>query len=152
MSCRHITYPVIVLSLLFLLSACGSVPPHHGGTGAQIVSYARSLVGKPYRYGGNTPAGFDCSGLVQYAYHQAGIMIPRTSREQLRQSKAVRQSQRSPGDIIFFHLDGDKVSHVGLYIGGNRMIHAPSGGKHVSYARLDNGYWERHIIKTGRFY
>ena len=152
MPCIRITHNAIVLLLLCILSGCGTVPQHNNRTGVQIVSYARALIGNPYHYGGNTPAGFDCSGLVQYAYHQAGIAIPRTTRQQLKLSTAVSPSQRLPGDIIFFHLDGRKVSHVGLYVGGNSMIHAPSGGKHVSYARLDNGYWERHIIKTGRFY
>ena len=142
----------MILLIIALQAGCGSLPPAHSQASDRIVYYARSLVGKPYRYGGNTPAGFDCSGFIQYTYRQAGISVPRTTHDQLRLSRNVKRSRLQPGDVIFFRLDGPKVSHVGIYIGGKRMIHAPSSGKLVSYARLDNGYWERHIVKTGRFY
>ena len=142
--------------LFSLLSGCASTPPasqYNTETGAQLAARAKSLVGTRYQYGGNNPRGFDCSGLVQYTYQKAGISIPRTTRAQLKHIRPVKLSRIQPGDLIFFRLAGPKASHVGIYIGDNKMIHAPSSGKHVAYARLDaNGYWRSRIIATGRFY
>lgn len=108
------------------------------------------MVGTPYRYGGAGPRGFDCSGLVYYSYRKAGIAVPRTTGEQYRQSRRVKLSRLQPGDLIFFRISRDKLSHVGIYAGSGRFIHAPSGGKRVAYASLDNPYWEARVIGAGR--
>ncbi len=122
-----------------------TLPDPHSG-----LNIARDMLGTPYRYGGASPAGFDCSGLVYYSYRKAGINVPRTSSEQFRQSERVRLSDLRPGDLIFFRLLQDKPSHVGIYTGGGRFIHAPSGGKRVSYASLTDPYWEARVIGAGR--
>jgi len=114
------------------------------------LAIARDMIGAPYRYGGATPQGFDCSGLVYYAYHKAGIQVSRTTDEQYRQSKRVQVSQLQPGDLLFFAISRNKRSHVGIYAGNDRFIHAPSSGKLVSYASLDNPYWRARLIGTGR--
>jgi cell wall-associated NlpC family hydrolase len=111
---------------------------------------ARKMVGAPYRYGGADPRGFDCSGLVYYSYLQAGMRIPRTTSEQYRQSKDVEPSQLQPGDLLFFTISRNKPSHVGIYAGQGRFIHAPSSGKSVSYASLSDNYWKERLRGTRR--
>ncbi len=120
-------------------------------TGSSVVNTARSMLGAPYRYGGTTPKGFDCSGLVSYVYRQAGIRIPRTSSDQYRQARKVSLQRLQPGDLLFFRLSPPKVSHVGIYEGSGRFIHAASSGKRVAYATLENPYWREHLIGAGRF-
>jgi len=115
------------------------------------LSIARDMVGTPYRYGGASPRGFDCSGLVFYSYRKAGFEVPRNSYEQYRQSQRVQLDNLKPGDLVFFSLSNSKPSHVGIYEGNGRFVHAPSSGKHVSYASLSNPYWRSRVIGAGRF-
>ncbi len=116
----------------------------------QAVAIAHEMIGTPYRYGGADPRGFDCSGLVYYAYRNAGIDISRTTSDQYRQTKRVLRSELRPGDLIFFAISRNKLSHVGIYAGQGKFIHAPSGNKRVSYAYLDDYYWRDKFIGTGR--
>lgn len=116
----------------------------------QAVSIAHDMIGAPYRYGGADPRGFDCSGLVYYAYRNAGIEISRTTSDQYRQTKRVHLSELRPGDLIFFAISRNKPSHVGIYAGEGKFIHAPSSNKRVSYAYLDDFYWKEKFIGTGR--
>ncbi len=143
------------------LTACGSLPESDATRlstdsqhpGNRVAAWAQQMIGTPYQFGGNSPSGFDCSGLVQYTYNQAGLEVPRTTREQYRKAKRIRYTRLQAGDLVFFRLeDGKKISHVGIYIGDGQMIHAPSTGKLVSYASIENGYWRKRIIHTGRFY
>lgn len=122
-----------------------AVPQHPGA------SIAATLVGTPYRYGGSTPRGFDCSGLVYYAYRKAGIRVPRTTRAQLNRAQRVPLAQLQPGDLLFFRLDRSGVSHVGIYTGNGHFIHAPSSGKRVSYAAMHDPYWQQRLIAAGRY-
>jgi len=115
------------------------------------LTLAQNLVGTPYRYGGTDPRGFDCSGLVYYSYRKANIEVPRTTAEQYHQSTRVKMSRLQPGDLIFFRISQNKLSHVGIYAGSGKFIHSPSNGKHVSYESLDNPYWESRVIGAGRF-
>lgn len=116
-----------------------------------VVATARSVLGVPYRYGGTSIHGFDCSGLVNYAYRSAGITVPRSSSEQFRQSRRVPLQNLQAGDLLFFRLRPPKVSHVAIYDSNGRFIHAPSSGKQVSYGSLDNPYWHKHLVAAGRF-
>ncbi|MFT5426712.1 MAG: murein DD-endopeptidase [Gammaproteobacteria bacterium] len=120
--------------------------------GSEIFSYAQSVLGTAYRYGGADPSGFDCSGLVEYSHLHAGIRVPRTSLAQYDAAQSVPRSALKPGDVIFFNLDQKKTSHVGIYAGKGRFIHAPSTGKYVSFANLSEPYWKERIVKTGRLY
>jgi cell wall-associated NlpC family hydrolase len=108
------------------------------------------MVGRPYRYGGSTPAGFDCSGLVQFSYRQAGVSIPRSTDDQLRATSRIRMSALRRGDLLFFDEEGKKKSHVGIYLGDGRFVHAPSSGKHVRTDRLDAAYWKKHLSEARR--
>jgi cell wall-associated NlpC family hydrolase len=144
---------------LLALAGCGSLEPIERTPAARpapaaapprVVAVAQQMVGTPYRYGGNTPRGFDCSGLVHYSYTQAGRTVPRSTGAQYSGSRTVPYAQRAPGDLLFFHIDG-KPSHVGIYLGNGRFVHAPSSGKKVEYASLSNDYWSKRLVKVGRF-
>ena len=151
---------VVLVAVCAQLLGCGTLPretavatPVHGKSPATVaVQTVRRQIGVPYRYGGSTPRGFDCSGLVHYAYQRAGIKVPRTTGGLLRRAHRVPLSQLRPGDVLFFRIAPPKISHVGLYIGGGRFVHAPSSGKEVSYASLKNEYWKHHLVSAGRLY
>lgn len=145
---------LILLTLLLTgLSGCASLPQNEPTpTGTRLVHQIKRFLGTPYRYGGNTPNGFDCSGLVQFAYARVGIAIPRTTHAQLVKSRPVNLSDMRPGDLLFFRLRGHRVSHVGMYVGHRLMIHAPSNHKAVTYAHLGKGYWHDHLVAVGRYY
>lgn len=147
---------ILVFTSALLLAACFSGPPMRSGTSAKhgdkAAFYAAKLVGARYRYGGNSPKkGFDCSGLVQYSYRLAGRNVPRNTRYQYQNSRSIRRSELRKGDLLFFNQEGKRFSHVGLYIGNNKFIHAPSSGKHVRVSSITNPYWKKHLASTRRF-
>jgi cell wall-associated NlpC family hydrolase len=113
---------------------------------AQAVRFAYRQRGKPYRWGGTGPRGYDCSGLVQRAWRSAGVYIPRVARSQYRRiHKKVRRSRLRSGDLVFFHGFG----HVGMYVGNGRFIHSPRAGKTVRVARL-RGHYARSMVGAVR--
>jgi cell wall-associated NlpC family hydrolase len=115
-----------------------------------IVKLALSQVGVKYRYGGSHPSeGFDCSGLVYYTYSSNGHVVPRTSREQYGASRRIPLEDAAEGDLVFFS-DQEKLSHVGIYLGDGRFVHAPSSGGAVRVAELDSPYYQRHLVGVGR--
>ncbi len=121
--------------------------------GKQIARHAINQIGIPYRFGGATPSGgFDCSGLVQYTHRLAGIRTPRNSITLLRAIKPIPVSQLQPGDLIFYLIRESKVTHVGIYIGNGRFVHAPKPGKNVKTESLHNPFWHNRIVSTGRLY
>src|SRR5262245_31928829 len=109
------------------------------------------MVGQPYRFGGSTPKGFDCSGLVQYSYAKAGIDVPRSTQTQYRASHRIKVAELQRGDLVFFNQDGKKNGHVGIYLGGGRFVHAPSSHKAVRSDRLSDPYWKKHLSSARRF-
>jgi cell wall-associated NlpC family hydrolase len=116
--------------------------------GAQDVAlFALGMLGVDYRFGGSTPdRGLDCSGLVRYVFQEVtGATLPRTSREMSRLGQHVSMADLAPGDLVFFNTRRFAFSHVGLYLGDNRFIHAPSAGGEVQIATLDQRYWKRHF-------
>jgi cell wall-associated NlpC family hydrolase len=117
-----------------------------------VLMRAISLVGTPYRYGGNTPdGGFDCSGLVNYVYRDMlDLRLPRTSSALAGyQGPRIAPDRLASGDLVFFGSDG-KVTHVGIYVGDGRFVHAPSTGGTVRLDRLDNSYWRNHYTGAKR--
>ncbi|MEW2572664.1 NlpC/P60 family protein [Streptomyces sp. NPDC047070] len=106
----------------------GAVPS--SGRAAAAVAAARSAVGRPYIWGANGPSGFDCSGLTQWSYAQAGVGLPRTSQAQAHAGRQVPLSQAQPGDIVTYR---DDASHVGMYVGNGQVVHAPYPGAAVRY-------------------
>jgi len=141
--------------VLGALGGCASVPVERISAGADAAGaaadHALKMVGRPYRQGGASPAaGFDCSGLVQFSYRQAGVRLPRSTEAQLAASAPVPRAHLRRGDLVFFHQEGKRFSHVGLYVGGGRFVHAPSSGRTVRTDRLDAPYWRRHLAETRR--
>lgn len=113
---------------------------------------AISLVGTPYRYGGNTPeGGFDCSGLVTYVFgDMLELRLPRSSRELAQvQGPRIDPDRLAGADLVFFG-DGRSVSHVGIYVGEGRFVHAPSSGGTVRLDALDGAYWRDHYSGARR--
>ncbi|MFF9147096.1 NlpC/P60 family protein [Streptomyces sp. NPDC014861] len=98
------------------------------------LSFARAQIGKPYIWGATGPAGYDCSGLTQAAWRAAGVSLPRTTYTQINAGRRVSRSELAPGDLVFFYSG---ISHVGLYIGGGQMIHAPRPGAPIRIAPID---------------
>lgn len=129
------------------LAGCSSVPRYSAPDviGERAARYALEMKGKPYRYGGNTPHGFDCSGLVQYSYARAGAQVPRTTGALWKASHRVSTRQLRTGDLLFFNQNGKRSSHVAIYLGNDRFVHAPATGKNVSLAHLNDPYWRRHF-------
>jgi cell wall-associated NlpC family hydrolase len=117
--------------------------------GARVAGLAAAMIGIPYVYGGQTPEGFDCSGLVFYAYRETGIDVPRTSLAQYRAAKRIPVSAAQPGDLVFFRI-GRQISHVGIYVGNNRFIHSPETGQTVKITDLDDEYYKKRFAGAGR--
>ena len=139
-----------LLFLLLPLAACAATPESAPDSGQRAAAQAVKLVGAPYRYGGAAPSGFDCSGLVQYSFRQAGVALPHHTESQRRMGKPVRLSDLRRGDLLFFDQEGKKNSHVAIYIGDGQMVHAPSSGKRVRKDRLDSAYWRKHLSEARR--
>ncbi len=116
---------------------------------AQIVFTAMQMVGVPYQWGGSSPAGFDCSGLVQYVYSNAGLRLPRTASAQMDASAPLTLEKAQAGDLLFFR-DGSRTSHVAIYLGQGRFVHAPSTGRQVSLDSFGNAYWRMRFARAGR--
>ncbi|MGW8182751.1 MAG: C40 family peptidase [Burkholderiales bacterium] len=157
---------LIVAGLMVMLAAGCSWGPSrdHGWTGTpdyggappreydaersrDVVRHALGYVGIPYRYGGNSAAtGFDCSGLVWRVYRQAtGIRLPRDTYGISRTGTAIASRELRPGDLVFFNTMRRPYSHVGIYLGGDRFVHAPSSGGVVSVSHLSNRYWRQRF-------
>ena len=139
--------------LLILLTACGrSLPPCPAdhARGAAIASAACSQVGKPYRYGGTSPAkGFDCSGLVYWACARNGIAVPRESRAQAGAGCEVRPPHLLPGDIVVFKIPWSGY-HTGIYLGQGRFVHSPRPRTTVRVESLSTGYWKKAFVSGRR--
>ena len=118
-----------------------------------LVQTARSFIGIPYKWGGESQReGFDCSGLTMTVYQLNGLDLPRTSRQQWHTGAPVRRRELARGDLVFFATAGGKrVSHVGIYVGDNRFIHAPGRGKYIRVASLSNKYYRKRYLGGRRY-
>ncbi|HVF62929.1 MAG TPA: C40 family peptidase [Casimicrobiaceae bacterium] len=112
-----------------------------------LAVYALGLIGVSYKFGGEHPdQGLDCSGLVRHVFQQVtGVSLPRTARELSSVGGPVPLHELKPGDLVFFNTRRFAFSHVGIYVGDNRFIHAPRTGREVEIAHLDNRYWQKHF-------
>jgi cell wall-associated NlpC family hydrolase len=125
-------------------TAAGRFSPH------LLVETALGLRGVPYRNGGSDPSGFDCSGLVQYVFAQHGVSVPREVREQVRVGTEVQLAGIERGDLIFFAISSSEASHVGVAVGGDEFVHAPSSRGVVRVERFSAPYWARRIVMVRR--
>ncbi|MDJ0760754.1 MAG: C40 family peptidase [Woeseiaceae bacterium] len=118
-------------------------------TAERAAAVALQQVGVPYRYGGQSPSGFDCSGLVHYSFARAGASVPRTTQQLWSASQFVDEGQLREGDLLFFRFDG-KIAHVGMYLGDGRFVHAPSSGKFVSVQSMRSEVYRDAFVRAGR--
>lgn len=131
---------MINILILALLVLSASVFPGKANANGSVIDIAKQYLGTPYKYGGTTPAGFDCSGFVQFVYKQAGVNLPRATTSQWGVGKAISKSELQPGDLVFFsgtYRSG--ISHDGIYVGNNQFIHSSSSG--VVITSLSTNYW-----------
>jgi len=141
---------------LVVLAACTPFQTGLPGDGAPaelgqtVLKAAESRIGAPYLYGGAGPDAFDCSGLVTYAHRQAGVAVPRTAAQQFAAATPVERRHLRPGDLVFFRLSGRAVSHVGIYAGRDRFVHAPQSGGEVRMASLDDEVFRSSWAGGGR--
>lgn len=145
---------VAICCLLLALAGCAAAPTGFetgNGTGNRAAQTAIKLIGTPYVFGGADPVnGFDCSGLVAWSFRQAGVTLPHNTEAQRRASRPVGLGELQPGDLLFFDLESKKNSHVGIYAGDGRFVHAPSTGKDVRQDRLDAPYWKTRFSEARR--
>jgi len=119
--------------------------------GDEVALRAIAQVGKPYRYGGADLDGFDCSGLVFFIHRELGVTVPRTAAEQYTASTPVNVRRLEPGDLLFFRTTSRKrVTHVGIYAGGGRFIHAPQTGRDIELRELSDQYYGPRLVGAGR--
>ena len=127
--------------------------PPIASIGNEIALRAISQLGKPYVWGGADLTGFDCSGLVRFIYDQVGIPVPRTAAEQFSAAKPVGLDLLKPGDLLFFRTQGaQRISHVAIYTGEGRFIHAPRTGQPVELRALDDDYYRPRLAGAGRLF
>lgn len=154
------------LASALVLASCGgprqrpgplprfTAPTRHAGeVGANDILFrAIALVGTPYRYGGNTPdSGFDCSGLVRYVVQRAAsVNLPRTAAEMGRRGTSLDRRDVASGDLVFFNTTGQPNSHVGIYVGQNRFVHAPATGGTVRLEDMTKSYWASRYMGARR--
>ncbi|TVP79744.1 C40 family peptidase [Thioalkalivibrio sp.] len=166
-TCRHVLLPLLLVSLV---TACAGTPPAPGKRDltqagplpapsdiglirSEIVLAALGHLDAPYRYGGTGAAGLDCSALVQRVYLQAGLShVPRTTAEQARAARRVPPDRIQPGDVLFFAARGNRIDHVGVFIGDGRFIHAPNARSQVRIEPLASTYWEPRLRRAGHFF
>ncbi|GIX21622.1 MAG: hypothetical protein KatS3mg121_0405 [Gammaproteobacteria bacterium] len=146
-------YRSVLTAGVVAAASCAGPPPADADPALRraLVDLALAQRGAPYRYGGRDPRGFDCSGLIWWLHRQLDIEVPRDSLAQYRASRPVPLRDLRPGDLVFFRTDGARVSHVGLYLGDGRFLHAPGRGRTVGIDRLDADYWRRRFAGGGRF-
>ena len=127
-----------------------SAPGRGTADGYALSGTALSLRGAPYRSGGGDPNGFDCSGFVRYVYQQHGVAMPREVREQYRVGKTVDRGDLEPGDLVFFSTTAPGASHVGIIVGGDQFVHAPSERGVVRVENLSAQYWASRYVGAKR--
>ena len=141
------------LLLIAIVSACAGPGSKEAlATRHQIAETALEQVGVPYRYGGNDPSGFDCSGLVQYVYGQAGVQLPRSTAELLKTGARISYSDVRVGDLLFYQFSDRKhpSMHVAIYLGDDWMVHAPASGQQVVKIRADEKPWPKRYVAAVR--
>ncbi|HEY5594847.1 MAG TPA: C40 family peptidase [Nitrospiria bacterium] len=117
----------------------------------EVIKTAHALLGTPYKYGGTTPAGFDCSGFINYVYRNAaGLALPRMTHDLARAGKSVSAARLRPADLVYFKIEHQKPLHVGIYLGEGKFIHSPSTRGKVNIQDLNMDYWRNRYLGARR--
>jgi len=117
-----------------------------------VVKTAEKYLGVRYKFGGMDPTGFDCSGYASYVYKSNGFLLPHSAQQQYANGKRIGIRKARPGDLVFFRINGWKISHVAIYMGDYKFIHAPSRGKHVSFDDIRKDYWRKRYAGTVTYF
>jgi cell wall-associated NlpC family hydrolase len=143
-----------LLSLAAALLLCGCTdwgPAPERAKREAIVETALGQVGRPYRYGGDSPDGFDCSGLVEYSYAEAGISVPHNTTALRSTGSHISLGNARPGDLLFYRFSNSASSlHVAIYLGHGKMVHAPASGREVSVIHTDQDPWPGRFLGAVR--
>ncbi|WML47022.1 C40 family peptidase [Neobacillus sp. PS3-34] len=147
---RKILMTAIVATTLFIsgFAGAGVKNAEAASIGASASNVAKKHIGVPYKWGGITPRGFDCSGLVGYSFKKVGKIVPRTSSQLFRTGRFVSKRNLQKGDLVFFATYKAGASHVGIYLGYNKFIHAASKGVRID--TLSNPYWSKVFYGSKR--
>ena len=151
---------------MLLVAACSSISPlpepasqpkhipRDLEKGREVVLYSMGLIGIDYRFGGKNPeSGLDCSGMVSYIYEKAlGIKLPHHAAQIARLGQEIEMTQIAPGDLVFFNTQNRPFSHVGIYIGDDRFIHAPNSNGKIRISNLKSGYYAQHLQAIRAFF
>lgn len=149
------------ICLLALLASCGSVPPQRSAPplqsrehASEVVMYALGLMDIDYRFGGKNPeSGLDCSGMVSYIYRNAlGIELPPSAARIAQIGREIEPARLAPGDLVFFNTTGQSLSHVGIYLGDDRFIHAPSSNGKIKVSSLKTAYYAKRLEAARTFF
>lgn len=132
-------------------AAISSAPANSKSDADRLISNAMGFIGVAYRFGGTTPRGFDCSGFMQYVFQKAfAVNLPRTAAQQATAGVQVSRANLQAGDMVFFRTSGRRISHVGMYVGNGRFIHAPRTGKRIEITNLNSKYWSARYATARR--
>jgi cell wall-associated NlpC family hydrolase len=143
----------ILLLFILLLGGCASTKDnaqiHETDSSAivrKLTTYAQNLIGTPYKYGGNSPdTGFDCSGFVDHVFQRTvNIALPHNTQQISRHGLPIKLSQLREGDLVFYNTNNEAYSHVGIYLGSDHFVHAPSSGGSVRTENMHDAYWAKH--------
>ncbi len=150
---KRVFAAVILLAALLLFTSCASMKTAGRNDRSTITRTAKNMLDTKYEFGKQDPgSGFDCSGLAQYSYKQAGINIPRTVRAQYDKARKISKSEAKEADLLFFSTKGPGATHVGIYLGNGKFIHSPSEGKRVQIVELENPYWKANFYGAGTYF
>jgi cell wall-associated NlpC family hydrolase len=145
---KKIVAALCLVSALWIFSGCAARQTG-SSLGLAAAKSAHDQLGVPYVLGGRSPKGFDCSGLVWFVYRQHGVDLPDASWKQVKAGRPVDRDELAPGDLVFFQTKG-RISHVGLYVGAGKMIHAPGRGKTVVKVSMKEKYFLQHFAAARR--
>jgi cell wall-associated NlpC family hydrolase len=136
------------LAAALMASGCASTQPSRARIpGDKLLATAKQAIGTHYHFGGSSPEeGFDCSGLVYWAFRKNGVRLPHSTARLWHEGSKVKKQDLEPGDLVFFDISGSGPSHVGIYEGHGRMVHAPSTGSDVREEDIEMKYWTKRYL------
>jgi len=146
--------PLAFVATVIVFSSCSTLGKSplgvlvSGSTRYSVIRTAEKYIGVRYKFGGDTPRGFDCSGYTKYIYKVNGIDLPHSARKQFFCGRRVGIKNARPGDLVFFKIHGRNITHVGVYAGNYKFLHAPRRGKRVSYEDIRTSYWRKRYAGT----
>lgn len=152
MNCALAALSVAAAAILVQPASAVEVERDDASLRSDIVVRALTLIDTPYQYGGSSPAGFDCSGLVRYVFQSVGApSLPRRTEDIGKVGEPITRSQLEPGDLVFFNTLSRAYSHVAIYIGDGRFLHAPARGGRVRIEAMDDRYWRARFNGARRY-